>query len=78
MDVSIFKIVKGMYVFPQSRLLANELLKKCLAQYGFHPKKSTPGLWTYEKKWIQFTLVVDDFVIQYENKEDSEYPIKAL
>ena len=42
--------------------------KKYLAQYGSHPTKFTPGLWTHEKKLIKSTLVVDEFSIKYNNK----------
>ena len=67
-----------MYGLPQYGLLANKILQKHLYQYGFHPTKFTPGLWTHETKSIQFNLLVEDFGIQYHNKEDTEYLIKAL
>ena len=68
-----------MYGFPQAGLLTNQLLKKRRSQYGFHPTKITPGLWTHEIYiYIQFTLVVDEFGIQYNNKQYFQYLIKSL
>ena len=67
-----------MYGLPQAGLLTNQLIKKSLSQYSFHPTKSTPGLWNHETKPTQFTLIIDDFGIQYDNKEDYKFLIKAL
>ena len=58
---------------PQSVSLANTLLQKILIAYGFGPKIFTPGPWRHETGSIQFTLVVDDFGVDYEHKEDTEY-----
>ena len=41
------KIVKGMYGLPQAGKLTNDLLKKRLAMWGYHPVKITPGLWRH-------------------------------
>jgi hypothetical protein len=43
------EIRKGMYGLPQDRLLAQELLKKCLNKHGSQQSNRTPGLWTH--KW---------------------------
>ena len=72
------KFIKGMYCSPQAILISNKIINKRPYQYGFKPTKSTPGIWTHEKKSIQFTLVVYDSGIQYNNKEDVEYQIKVL
>ena len=38
------EIRKGMYDLPQAGILANKLLQKNLAQFGYFPCKHTPGL----------------------------------
>jgi hypothetical protein len=63
-DVYI-EVQKGMYGLPQSVILANQLLARHLAIHGYHKTKFTPGLWCHVTRPIQFTLVVDDFDVQY-------------
>ena len=41
------EIRKGMYGLPQAGILANKLLQKNLAQFGYLPCKLTPGLWKH-------------------------------
>jgi hypothetical protein len=72
------EIVKGMYGLKQAGLIANQLLEKRLAKYGFAPTKHTHGLWRHETRPIQFALVVDDFGIEYTNEADAQYLLDAL
>jgi hypothetical protein len=37
--------IKGMYGVKQAGLLANQLLQKCVAPFGYHPARHTPRLW---------------------------------
>jgi hypothetical protein len=69
------KVSKGMYGQPQAGLLAiNELLEKRLNQNGYyHQSKLIPGLWKHEPWPIMFTLVVDDFGVQYVGKEHAQH-----
>jgi hypothetical protein len=67
-----------MYGLKQAGLIANQLLEKRLAKYGFAPTKHTHGLWRHETRPIQFALVVDDFGIEYTNKADAQYLLDAL
>lgn len=80
-----FQVNKGMYGLPQAGILAFELLKKRLAQYGYHPTKHTHGLWKHESSDLSFVLVVDDFSIKYTDRAQAErlftilrqwYPVK--
>ena len=73
-----FEIVKGAYGLPQEILLANKPLQKWFAVYRFCPAPQTQGLWRNDTHPIQFTLMVDDFVIKYERKEDSQFLLDAL
>ena len=67
-----------MYGLAQAGLLANELLAKSLAKHGFSETPHTPGLWKHHKNPIQFALVVENFGIKYENKQDAQDLINAL
>jgi hypothetical protein len=39
------EIRKGMYGLKQAVLLANQLLQKHLAPFGYYPAWHTPGIW---------------------------------
>ena len=56
---------RGMYGFPQSGLLANELPEKRLNKRGYHKIKLVPGIWKHKWRPVQFTLVVDYFGVRY-------------
>ena len=72
------QINKGMYELAQAGLLENEILAKRLAKHGFNQTLHTQRLWRHYTKPIQFTLVVVDFGIKYENKQDAQDLINAL
>jgi hypothetical protein len=72
------EIRKGMYGLPQAGILANHLLRDRLAVYGYYPCQHTPGLWKHKWRPILFTLVVDDFGIQYTGMEHAMHLVKAL
>jgi hypothetical protein len=62
------EVLQGMYGLPQAGILANQILACRLAIHGYHETKFTPGLWLHVMRPIQFTLVVDDFGVQYVGK----------
>jgi hypothetical protein len=62
------EIRKGMYGLKQAVLLANQLLQTRLAPFGYYPARHTPGLWLHKTQPITFTLVVDDFAVEYVGK----------
>ena len=72
------EIRKGMYGLPQAGILANNLLRKRLANHGYYECTHTPGLWRHNTRNISFVLVVDDFGIKYSNKEDALHLAAAL
>jgi hypothetical protein len=72
------EVQKGMYGLPQAGILANQLLVRRLAIHGYHQTKSTPGIWRHATRPIQFTLLVDDFGVQYVGKEHAQNLIDAL
>ena len=62
-------IKQGMYGIPQSGILAQTLLETRLNAHGYHQSKITTDLWTHEWRPICFTLVVEDFGVNYVGKE---------
>jgi hypothetical protein len=67
-----------MYGLPQAGILANHLLRDRLAKQGYYPCQHTPGLWRHMWRPIKFTLVVDDFGIQYTGIEHANHLLNAL
>jgi hypothetical protein len=67
-----------MYGLPQAVLLANKLLEKHLNKHRYQHSKLVPSLWKHNTRPIQFTLVVDDFVEKYFNKEHAQHLKNAL
>jgi hypothetical protein len=72
------EIRKGMYGLKQAGLLANQLLQKRLAPFGYYPARHTPGLWLHKTRPISFTLVVDNFAVKYVGKHNAEHLRNAL
>ncbi len=72
------KITRGMYGLPQSGIIAQELLKKRLPEYGYHQSKIINGFWKHKTKPICFTLVVDNFTVKYVSNEDAEHLINKI
>jgi hypothetical protein len=68
-DWVYFKIRKGIYGLPQSGILAQKLLTERLAKKGYYQCECTPGLWRHKWCPIVFTLIVDDFGVEYVGEE---------
>jgi hypothetical protein len=56
----------------------NKKLRRKLALFGYHECVHTPGLWKHESRPLIFTLVIDDFGVKYENKEDVDHLIASM
>jgi hypothetical protein len=72
------EIRKGMYGLKQAGLLANQLLQKCLAPFGYYPARHTPGLWLHNTRPLSFTIAVEDFAVKYVGKQHAEHLQNAL
>jgi hypothetical protein len=72
------EVQKGMYDLPQAGILANHLLARRLAIHCYHQTTFTLGLWRYVTRPVQFTLVVDNFGVQYVGAEHAHHLIAAL
>jgi hypothetical protein len=60
-----FEIRLGCYGLPQLGILANNLLRSRLVAEGFYESFSTPGLWRHKWRPLQFSLIVNDFGVEY-------------
>jgi hypothetical protein len=69
---------KGMYGLKQAGLLTNQLLQTRLVPFRYYPAQHTPGLWLHKTRPISFTLVVDDFAVNYVGKQHAEHLRNAL
>jgi hypothetical protein len=72
------EIRKGMNGFQQVGLLANQLLQTPLAPFGYYPARHTPEIWLHKTRTISFTLIMDDFVVKYVDKQHAEHLRKPL
>ena len=72
------EIQKGMYGLLQAGMLANKILKRRLAKHGYYEVRHTPGYWRQVWRPINFTLVVDDFGMGYEDNEHALHLLQTL
>ena len=70
-----FEIQKVMPGLKQSGCIANNQLKARLAHFGFALVPRTTALWKHTNKPITFSLVVDDFGVNYIGKENANHLI---
>ena len=73
-----FGIYGALYGLAQSGRIASDDLKQNLEPHGYYPSKRTPGLWLHRTRPISFTLVVDDFGVQYINRKDADHLFDAI
>ncbi len=58
--------------------MAQELLEQRLSKHGYFQNKFIPGFWMHQTRPISFTLVVDDFGIEYLGREQVMHLISIL
>ena len=67
------RIEKGMYGLKQAGIIDNRELVKNMAPFGYHPVQHTHGLWVHDNRNTIFSLVVDNFCVQYSSIEDADH-----
>jgi hypothetical protein len=72
------EIRKGMYGLPQAGRLASDELVPYLAKHGYHQLEHTPGLFKHEVRPVIFSLVVDDFGVQYVGRENAQHLVDVI
>ena len=71
-------VSKRMYGLPQAGIIAQQLLEKRIWKEGYVQSQFTPGLWSHEWRPIQFSLVVDNFGVEYIGKEHFEHLVGVI
>ncbi len=78
-DGNVFcKVQRGMYGLPQAGIIAQDLLTKRLHKAGYHQSTITPGYWRHDWHPISFTLAVDNFEMNYINKNNVNHLASIL
>ena len=72
------RIEKGVYGFKQAGIIANQDLVKHMSPFGYHPVQHTPGLWVHDNRHTVFSLLVDNFCVQYSSTEDARHFLNTL
>ena len=73
-----FEIRNGVYGLPQSGSIANDLLEKHLLKHKYYQCPQTPGLWHHKCQPVLFSLIVDDFGVEYVGKHHADHLINTL
>lgn len=77
-DTSVLVEVNGnMYGLVNASLVANRDIKKLLHKNNF-VETNTPSIYKHKTRNIQFSLVVDDFGVKYNETADAEFLIEVL
>jgi hypothetical protein len=63
---------------PQAGILANKLLKKQLACYGYFDVTHTSGLWKHISCPVWFNLCIDDFGVKYIGEDNLKHLFASL
>ena len=58
-------MIKVMYVLPQAEQISNDYHTKNLTTHGYCQCRHTPGLLRHKWRTVNFSLVVDYFVVKY-------------
>ncbi len=69
---------RAVWGLPQAGIIANKWLHLKLALFGYFQHVNTPGLWYHKLRRISFTLVVDDFGVNYVNKADVYHLLASI
>ena len=67
-----------MYGIPQAGILAYQQLVRQMEPHGYVMCRHTPGLWRHKWRPILFSLVIDNFGVQYVGREHSEHLVNTL
>ena len=67
-----------MYGLPQAGIIANELLQERLQKAGYHQCHFMPGLYRHMWLPVTFTLVVEDFGVEFVSNQHANHLKKTL
>ena len=69
---------KVMYGLPQAGKISNDKLKLHLDKFGYETEPIMLGLWWYQTRLLQFSLVVNEFWVKYEPQAYITHLLNAL
>jgi hypothetical protein len=69
---------KSIYGLPQAGILSQRRLIDHLAFHGYTECPNTTCLFRHATRTTKFTLIVDDFAVKYDNKDDADHLLSAL
>jgi hypothetical protein len=72
------KIKKYMYGLPQVGIIMQELLTKLLKKHGYTQSTTTLGLWKHKTRPISFSLLVNNFSVEYLGKENAQHLLQMV
>ena len=67
------EIQKGITGLKHTGKIGNDHLWTYLKQYRYGPFRHATALWKHETRYIAFKLLVDNFAINFTNRQDSEH-----
>ena len=67
-----------MYGLPQEGNIYNDKTKQHLAKFGYDPAPITPEFLWHKTRHLKFSLVVDNFGVQYERQSDITHQLDAF
>ena len=73
-----FEIRNGVYGIPQSGRLASDLLETRLLKHDYYQFPQTPCLRRHKWRPVLFSLIVDDFGVEYVGKHQAYHLLNAL
>ena len=73
-----FEIHNNVYGIPQSASLANDLLETRILKRDYCQCPQTPGLWRHRWRPVLFSIIVDDFKVEYLGKHHTDHLLNAF
>ena len=72
------RIDRSIYGLKASGKLSQDQLFAHLARHGYNQATDTPCLFCHTNNNVKFTMVVDDFLVKYNDEADANHLIKIL
>ena len=69
---------KDIYGLPHAGLITQKCINAHLLKFGYYKCKYTPVVYDHKIRTTTFTLVMDDFGIKYNTKEDATHLLNCL
>jgi hypothetical protein len=77
-DYVLMEISKGIYGLPQAGKLSQDRLVQHLAANEYIQCANTPCLFVHKTNGVAFTLVVDDFLIKFKERQSADHLLNSL